>query len=99
MVMEAFGTCKWFLHLPYISSAGWVGTVMHGNLARMGKQRQNNGTCEVAGPGGTRYKCYECEKIKSTETSEKIWRGQHNVLRNMTTVRGWSKNNFKKKMS
>jgi hypothetical protein len=97
MVMETFGTCKWFLHLPYISSAGWVGTVMHGKIARMGKQRQNNGTSEVAGPGGT-----GC----NTERSEKIWRAQqnntytsHDVLRNISTVRRWSKKYLKREMS
>jgi hypothetical protein len=38
MAIEAFESRKWFMALPSISSAGGVGTVMHGTINGMEKK-------------------------------------------------------------
>jgi hypothetical protein len=100
MVMKAFGTCEWwFPCLPYIPSAGWVGTIMHGQIDGMGEQRQNSGTLQVTGVEGTQWTCYL--KVKKLARRKKKQNMVHTTKQHLYILaeEGGFKRTPKKKMS
>ena len=94
MVRETFGTWECFLGLPYVPSACWDRTVMHGSNVCIELWREGKRMAIQMRLNWEK----EQEKVKIWHTCWKLWRTQHkitnttrNVLIIMTAVRGWCK--------